>query len=268
MLILFGLNIIKGIKMNHKEEFYKQCLILDFETTSTNYVIAEVIEAGFVIRESNEWVIFQELHKPINTPIPPLVESITYITNKMVENSPSFIDSKDVFQSVVDGFVDGYAIGHNYFYDMKVGQNYGINFPDKSICTFKLAKKLFNGVPEIDNLTLPYLRFALELDVPIELYCHRAGNDSFMTGKLLEFFVDMMEVSGIIDTSLPYGPQIMEYTNKPFLYDTMPFGKHKGERFENIPKSYWDWAKNKTNWFDSDAADYDPDLAASINAVL
>lgn len=254
--------------MSHKEEFYKQCLILDFETTGKDFSTAEVIEAGFVIRENNEWIIFQELHKPINTAIPPLVESITYITNKMVENSPTFLDSKDVFQSVVDGFVNGYAVGHNYFYDMKVGQNHGITFPVNSICTFKLAKKLFNGVTEIENLTLPYLRFALELDVPIELYAHRAGNDSFMTGKLLEFFVDMMEESGIIDTSLPYGPQIMEYANTPFLYSTMPFGKHKGEKFEDIPKSYWQWASRTTNWFDSEAPDYDPDLAASINAVL
>lgn len=250
--------------MSNKEDFLSQCIVLDFETTSKDWSTASIIEAGFVIREDKEWVIFQELHKPINTPIPPMVESITYITNKMVENSPTFLDSKDVFQNVVDGFVNGYAVGHNYFYDMKVGQNHGIIFPVNSICTFKLAKKLFNGVTEIENLTLPYLRFALELDVPIELHSHRGGNDSFITGRLLEFFIDMMEESGIINTELPYGPQIMEYANTPFLYSTFPLGKHKGEKFDDIPKSYWDWARAKTNWLDSDASDHDPDLAASI----
>jgi DNA polymerase III epsilon subunit-like protein len=165
--------------MSHKEEFLQSCLILDTETNSDEYKIAEIVESGFVIRENDEWVIFQELHKPVDRPIPPKVESICYITNKMVEDRPSFIDSKDTFQAVVDGYTSGYLVAHNYFYDMKVLENHGINFSNhKWICTWRIAKKLFNGEETITETGLPYLRFALDLDVPIEMYCHRAGNDS------------------------------------------------------------------------------------------
>jgi hypothetical protein len=131
-----------------------------------------------------------------------------------------------------------------------------------------MAKKLFNGVESIEGTNLPYLRFALELDVPIEMYCHRAGNDSFITAKLLEVLIDLLEEAGIIDPTLPYGPQVQEWASSPIIYERMPFGKHIGEPMKDIPKSYWDWAARSTDWFNEEADNFDPDLAASILAVL
>ena len=89
--------------MSHKEDFLQSCLILDTETNSSDYKIAEIIESGFVIREDDTWTIFQELHKPVDRPIPAKVESICYITNKMVEDKPPFIDSSETFQAVING---------------------------------------------------------------------------------------------------------------------------------------------------------------------
>ena len=102
--------------MNHKEDFLQSCLILDTETTSTDYRTAEIIEAGFVIRENGNWTIFQELHKPTKGNVPPMVQSICYITNKMVEDKPTFVSAKDIFQTVVDGYSNGYLLAHNHFY--------------------------------------------------------------------------------------------------------------------------------------------------------
>lgn len=254
--------------MSHKEDFLQSCLILDTETNSDDYKIAEIVESGFVIREDDSWTIFQELHKPIDRLIPPKVESICYITNEMVEDKPAFIDSKDVFQEVVNGYENGYLVAHNHFYDMRVLGNHGINTEKHQwICTWRLSKKLFNGVEDIEETNLPYLRFALKLDIPIEMRCHRAGNDSFMTAKLLEALIELMEGS-IIDVSLPYGPQILEYANSPIIYERMPFGKHKGELMTSVPHSYWQWAMRNTDWFNEEADNYDPDLAASIHRAL
>jgi exodeoxyribonuclease X len=255
--------------MSHKEDFLKSCLVLDTETNSDDYKIAEIIEAGFVIREDDTWTIFQELHKPIDRPIPPRVESICYITNKMVEDKPSFIDAREVFQSVVDGFQGGYLVAHNHFYDMRVLERHGVSTENHQwICTWRMAKKLFNGMESVAETNLPYLRFALALDVPIEMYCHRAGNDSFITGRLLEVLVDLLEEAKIIDKDKPYGPQICKWAASPILYERMPFGKHKGEFMRNVPHSYWQWAMKNTDWFNEEADNYDPDLAASIAAVL
>jgi hypothetical protein len=131
-----------------------------------------------------------------------------------------------------------------------------------------MAKKLFNGMPDIAETNLPYLRFALELDVPITMYCHRAGNDSFITAKLLEVLVDLMESTGLLNKDEAYGPQIAKWAAEPIIYVNMPFGKHKNVPMGDIPKSYWAWAMKNTDWFNEEADNYDPDLAASIGAVL
>jgi exodeoxyribonuclease X len=255
--------------MSYKEDFFQSCLILDTETTGKDYKTAEIIEAGFVIREDNDWTLFQELHKPLSGPIPPMVESICYITNKMVEDKPSFVDSRDVFQSVVEGYKNGYLLAHNHFYDMRVLRNHGVDTDDYNwICTWRMAKKLFNGMAEIESTSLPYLRFALELDVPIEMHCHRAGNDSYITGRLLEALVELMETTGLLELDKPYGPQIAYWAAQPIIYERMPFGKHKGELMTDVPKSYWIWATKNMDSLNEDADNFDPDFAASVHHAL
>lgn len=244
-------------------------MVLDTETTSDDYASAEIIESGFVIRENNNWSVFQELHAPTRGPISPKIESICYITNEMLDGKTPFVESKDIFQSVVDAYVSGYIVAHNTFFDQKVLERHGIDFKDSAwLCTWRMAKKLFNNTPEIAETNLPYLRFALDLDVPLDMYCHRAGNDSFITGQLLEAFIDILEETGQIDTTCDIGPQVLQWINEPIIYERMPFGKHKGEKLKDIPTSYWQWAMKNTNWFDDSAENHDPDLAASILRAL
>jgi len=255
--------------MSLKEEFLNSCMILDTETTSDDYKIAEIIESGFVIRKDGKWEIFSDLHKPIEKKIPPKVESICYITNKMVEDKPSFVDNAKTFQETVDKYKDGYLVAHNHFFDMRVLGNHGIDVENHNwICTWRMAKKVFNNIPDIEETNLPYLRFALELDVPIELYCHRAGNDSYITAKLLEILVDFLENTGVIDTSLPYGPQIAKWAAEPIIYERMPIGKHKGELMTDVPKSYWRWAVQNMDSLNEEADNFDPDFAASVHRAL
>lgn len=255
--------------MTKKEEFLKQCLVLDTETNSDDYKIAEIIEAGYAVLQNNEWVLTQELFKPIDRPIPPKVQSICYITNSMVEDKPAFVDNCDEFSKVVDSYRDGYMVAHNHFYDMRVLERHGIDTTDCNwICTWRLSKKLFGSIDSIEETNLPYLRFALELDVPIDMLCHRAGNDSFMTAKLLEFLVDMMIGTGAIDETQDLGPQIVQFCTDPIVYERMPFGKHKGTLMTDIPHSYWQWAMKNTHWFDEEADNFDPDLMASIHLAL
>ena len=257
--------------MTLKEEFLKSCFVVDTETTSDDYKTCEIIESGFAIRNettNKDWIMYQELHKPTDGLISPKVQSICYIVNEMVADKLPFVENKQSFQHIVDAYKDGYVVAHNYFYDMKVLQRHGIELPKKSICTWRIAKKIFQSMPEIQETNLPYLRFALNLDVPLELLCHRAGNDSYITAKLLEFFVGMMEEMGIIDQTKPYGPQIEKYSNSPIIYERMPFGKYKNELMTSIPASYWQWSMKNTQWFDNTADNYDLDLHLSIEKAI
>ena len=255
--------------MSNKEDFLQSCLVLDTETNSDQYKVAEIIETGFVIRENDDWTIFQELHKPPTREIPAKVESVCYITNEMVADKPPFSESKEIFQSVVDGYSNGFLVAHNHFYDMKVLENHGIIMPNhKWICTWRLAKKIFNDIEDVEETNLPYLRFKLDLDVPITMYCHRAGNDSYITAKLLEVLVMLMEDMGIIDTSKPYGPQVATGAAEPIIYKRMPFGKHRGELMKDVPHSYWKWALQNMDSLKEDSDNYDPDFAASVESCL
>lgn len=254
--------------MSNREDFFKQCVVLDTETTSKSYSEAEVIESGFVIHKDGLWNTYQELHKPENGLVPPEIQALTYITTAMVVDKPEFKDSKDQFQDIMNLYSDGYAIGHNYFYDMKVLERYDVKLPSQSICTWRLSKKLFKDVPEIKETNLPYLRFALELDIPLELHCHRAGTDSLITAKLLEVMIDIMESSNILDTTMPYGPQIMDFCQKPIIYDTWPMGKHKGQKFKDIPASYFNWAINNVDILNPESDSYDDDMAQSLVIYL
>lgn len=255
--------------MTHKEQFLKQCMVLDTETTSNDYKVAEIIESGFVTRSKDTWTVFQELHAPTNGTIPAKIQSICYITNDMVKGKPPFVNSNQVFQNVVNQFKSGYLIAHNHFYDMRVLESHGVDTREFNwICTWRMAKKIFGDAVGIEETNLPYLRFALELDVPIDMYCHRAGNDAFITAKLLEVMIDYMEMTGLIDKDLPYGPQVHEFANSAIIYKTMPFGKHRGQLMTTVPMSYWKWAMDNTHWFDESADNFDPDLMASINMAI
>lgn len=257
-----------GVSMSKTEQFLEQCIVLDTETTSDDFHKAEIIESGFVLRNNGVWDVYQDLHRPVNGPIPPKIQSICYITNQMVSESQPFSESTAGLQSVIDVYKAGYVVAHNYSYDQRVLENNGIVLPKNSICTWRIAKKLFMDSPDITETNLPYLRFALELDVPLEYRCHRAGYDSLITGHLLESMIKLMESYGLIDETADLGTQIMEYSNAPIIHRTMPFGKYKNVAMSEIPTSYWQWAMKNTDWFNPEADSFDPDLLESINAAL
>ncbi len=253
--------------MSKKIEFFQNCLILDTETNSNDYRVAEVVEAGHAIY-SDIWQYTQILYRPEN-PIPPKVASICYITDRMVKDKDLFSTAVPEWQQVVDSFPQGYFVAHNSFFDRSILERYGIDFKNQPwICTWRLVKKLIKYLPDVEETSLPYLRFALDLNMPEDVVCHRAGVDSALTGMLLEKLVSVMESQGLIDPTQDYGPQVYHYSIEPIIYETMPFGKHQGVPLKDIPVSYWQWAMEKTSWFDETQPNHDPDLAASILKAL
>ena len=253
------------------EQFLLSCLILDTETNSDDYKVAEIIEFGYSEYIVNTgWEFNQTLYSTHDGTVPPKVQSICYITDEMIADKPRFIDSNSNSKQLIDRYLhDGYLVAHNHFYDMKVLSRHGIDTDSaKWICTWRLAKKLFMGNTDIAETNLPFLRFALKLPVDIGIICHRAGHDSLITSLLLQRLVSIMIDRGIVTDTEDIGQQVYRYSADPIIYTTMPFGKHRGVRFEDIPSSYWAWAINNTQWFDDTADNFDPDLVASIAAVL
>lgn len=255
--------------MSHREEFLRNCIVLDTETNNRDYKIAEVIELGHVIYNDGDWVRFVEMFKPYE-PISPEVSEVTNITNKMVADKPYFEDSVDSLKNIIDAFGgSAICVAHNSFYDSNVLLRYGVDYPIW-LCTMRLSQKLFGNDPTVQFHRLSYLRYRFEILDPgeHEIVAHRADSDALVTAHFLVMCLDKMETDGIVDTDSPYLPQIRDYIEAPIIYNTMPFGKHKGKRLEDVPMDYWNWALNNMDALNEDAGNYDKDLAASVAAAI
>lgn len=254
--------------MNNKFEFFENCVIIDYETSGLDFRTAEIIEWGTAEWSPNGTWETASSFCEASEPIDPEVSAITNITDEMVAGSGPFTSHLNIFDFYSDKYADGYYIAHNSFYDSKVLENYK-KYPNKWICTLRMAKKLFGNDPTVTKMNLPYLRYRFKLDIPEEYQtAHRADADAYITGMLLEFFIEEMENRGILDKDLPYGDQIIEWLEAPVINTIMTFGKHKGKQMSEVPLSYWKWALENMETLNEDADEFDPDFAASVAKAL
>ncbi len=131
---------------------------------------------------------------------------------------------------------------HNTAFDRPLVEEY-LNI-GAELCTLRLARKLLPDAPDHKLSTLEYY---CELPSASK---HEALPDIITTIDLLKY---MVEGSGMSVT------QLMEYNNKPTIFKTMPWGKHKGVLMKEVPKSYLTWLDKK---------DLDIDMRATVNKFL
>lgn len=253
--------------MSKKQDFLNQCVAIDTETTGKDFNSAEVIELGYTTAAdaTNRQVTFAKLYAPSDLHIPYEVSAITHIDDNMICNEPQF-SHEEVDLQLHTVFKNPIYVAHNSYYDMKVLTRYGLDDNCTWLCTLKLAEKLLKE--EHRSFNLPYLRYAMGLDVDNALACHRAGTDSLLTMRLLDCFVTIMEEQGIIVPGQDYLPQIQAFLAKPREIKTMPFGKYKGKPLKDVPRTYWIWAIDNMDALNPEKDAYDEDLANAINKVL
>lgn len=252
-------------------KLFEEALVLDTETTSLDFKVAEVIEyaAASVLEvvdtvANDTYHVDSQLYKP-STPLEPEISAVTNISNRMVENEKPFGNSKDAVQEQLNKY--NYYIAHNAFYDEKVLSRYDFDMP-KQICTMRLAKKLFVDDENIKSYNLAYLRYALDLPVSDNMVAHRAGADVIMTGILFAILVEKAVETGRISLARDIGEQIVEWLAEPVVIKKMPFGKHKGKALEDVPLSYWQWALENMDSLQEDKAEFDTDFAASVEEAV
>lgn len=255
---------------HHISEFLSNIVSVDTETTGKDANVAEVIEIGISFL-TNRWLTYGHLFKPETQELTPECSAVTNISKKMVKDSPTFseyISSEKCHVSLTmnDGQI---MLAHNAQYDLMVLRRYGITFKH-SLCTLKMAKKLFSDDPTVTAFNLPYLRYRFEILDPADsnLNAHRAPDDAMVTAYLLEYFLSIMIERDIVDPSKPIFPQVDQWVNEPVTLTAMPFGKYKGVPFKDVPVSYWKWALDNIDALNSDSEKYDKDLATSVLGYL
>lgn len=159
--------------------------IIDIEATGGNAQIGKVTEIAIFRHDGNQVVDqFSSLVNP-EMNIPPYVQRLTGINNKMARQAPTF---KEIIKPISAITKDAILVAHNAKADysfVKAEFDFaGEEFKRQRLCTLQLSREL---IPGMDSYNLKKLCQSLE--IPISGH-HRATNDAqatvFLFQKLLK----------------------------------------------------------------------------------
>ncbi|MFD2552418.1 exonuclease domain-containing protein [Bizionia sediminis] len=152
--------------------------VIDVETTGQSNRITEIS-----IFKYDGHQILEEFTSLVNPEIliPDYITALTGIDNGMVANAPTF---KTIAQDILDITKDSIFVAHNVNFDYNVIRNefklLAIDFNRKKLCTVRLARKLFQGLP---SYSLGKLCKSLHIPLTDR---HRARGDAEATVVLFE----------------------------------------------------------------------------------
>jgi DNA polymerase III epsilon subunit-like protein len=178
---------------------------------------------------------------------------VHHITDKMVRDKPPFKGSDlHARLKAMAGDADKVIVAHNAQYDMKILRAEGIHC-QRVICSLKLARHLDkNGV--IPKYNLQYLRYFLNLE--IDASAHDASGDVLvLEGIFNRLYGKFKEDPKLKDPV----QEMIKISNNPVLVSRMPYGKHKGMLFRDVPKDYLEWLQT---------TELDEDMAYTVKEYL
>ena len=193
--------------------------ILDCETTGLddNPGVVEIAWID-VDKDLNVLSSFDSLVNP-EKPISEGAEGVHGISSEQVENEPTISEIDFPVGEVC-------LIVHNLSYDRPLVEPY-MNIV-AGCDTLVLARRL---LPDCENHQLSTLQAYCELPKTI---AHRAPGDVQTVLHLLKYLVEGSGMNLI---------QLVNYSNTPQMLKTMPWGKHSGKKFSDIPSGYMRWLR-------------------------
>lgn len=170
--------------------------IVDIETTGGYASANGIIEICIKIFDGENVVEeFETLVNPDQN-IPKYIQAFTGINNEMVQAAPRF---EEIAEKVFTYLQGNIFVAHNVNFDYSFIKShlefYGYNFNAKKLCTVRLSRQIFPGLP---SYSLGNLCTSLEIDLNNR---HRAGGDAAATLVLFKKLLNN-DVKGHIETSL------------------------------------------------------------------
>ena len=162
--------------------------IVDIETTGLRVQEDRITEIAIYIYDGEQ--IVDHFHSLINPEkyLPDFITRLTGITNEMLEDAPKFYEVAKEIVQITEGQV---FVAHNAHFDYTFVKNefkqLGFNYQRKTLCTVRLSRKLFPGLPSY-SLDKICKHFEIEIEDR-----HRASGDATATTKLLEILLQKNE---------------------------------------------------------------------------
>jgi DNA polymerase-3 subunit epsilon len=155
--------------------------IVDIETTGSHAQDNGITELAIVLHDGKQVEgRFSTLVNPL-VPIPAYVASLTGISNSMVASAPLFKDIAPNVHRLLQGRI---FIAHNVNFDYSFIRYHllqaGIDWNARKLCTLRLSRKAFPGLPKYGLGSL-----CRSLEIPV-YDRHRAGGDADATTILFE----------------------------------------------------------------------------------
>jgi exodeoxyribonuclease X len=204
--------------------------VIDIETTGLAPP-AEIIEFGRVdvVARPDGWTIGQpmsSLYAPLRG-ISPETMAVHHITPADVTGA-SVCTIDQLRQAIWWGDRPDVLVAHNCSFErLFIDEAATDGLP--WICTHKCALRLWPDAPGHSNQILRYWRKHVH-DPQFAMPPHRAAPDAFVTAHLLN---DML-----LETSVE---QLVIWTAEPKVLIKVPFGKHRGQKWSEIPDDYLAW---------------------------
>ncbi|AGM24910.1 PolC-type DNA polymerase III [Spiroplasma chrysopicola] len=190
-------------------------VIFDLETTGLSSEYDEIIEFGAVIYDSNtgEKKVVNHLFKP-TTPVSSFTTELTGITNDLLVDKPSFIDSID---DLLAYFKDAILIAHNAEFDMGFIQSWlqKVNRPiidNTVIDTLQLARIL---EPNLKNYRLGTIARCYNV-IYNEEVAHRGDYDANVLSEIYEYQLRKLTS----DYNITFDDEI-DQIHQPLIYNKL-----------------------------------------------
>lgn len=155
--------------------------VVDIETTGGYASASSITEIAIFIFDGIKVIHQYETLVNPQQPIPYFIQTMTGITNEMVANAPTFeMIAAEVYELLSDKIFVAHSVNFDFSFLNHSLLHYGYTLNVKKLCTVRLTRKIFTGLPSYSLGNL-----CRSLQIPIENR-HRAGGDALATVYLLE----------------------------------------------------------------------------------
>jgi exodeoxyribonuclease X len=229
-------------------------IVVDTETSALPEQGGQILELAWISlwhgNQGWEPISCYETYVQYSGPIDPRAQASHHIrADQLTAERGAVTREQAVRQFLTEVQPDSFVVAHNSDFDSKF-------LPEVQapwICTYRVSKHIWPEAPGHSNQVLRYW-----LGVKPDL----SMASTIKSRQPHQALYDVATTAGILIKMLErYSPsELYTITQGPNKLRNIGFGKHKGMKFEDIPRDYLAWLRGQS--------ELDPDLKFTLDSIL